>query len=339
MAFNLFPYSNFHKLNLDWVIKTIREAKEALDQAALTVTGYESRLAAVESSTSSLSTSLQLLQGVVSAHSLRLDQAQNDIQNHTQQINSLDTAIQNHTQQITQLGEDVQEALEKAEHPVITEANGASVVDPSLITDDYNRRILLLEGRSELMPHVFSPILRNIADPLLEGDAANKAYVDNLISYRFRKLIVNVFPYSSVNNQNKVHYADAYDITPTSQAEGFNSMREALAALVGVGPEAAANVRPRTVNIEIHAYYGEPVKTPAFSNLYCVMPAIYDLTGFPSSQSGSETGLQISVRGGAALPGSSSSPGIPNFTGDMYPTVCFTITSENTIEFYNWMEI
>ena len=353
MAFNLFPYSNFHKLNLDWVIKTIREAKEALDQAAQTVTGYESRLAAVESSTLSLSTSLQLLQGVVSGHTLRLDQAQNDIQNHTQQINNLDTtiqnhtqqinnldtAIQNHTQQINNLGEDVQTALEKAEHPVITEENGASVVDPSLITDDYNRRILLLEGRSDLMPHVFSPVLRNIANPVLEGDAATKRYVDQLITNRFRKLIINVFPYSSVTNQNKVHYADAYDITPTSQAEGFNSMREALAALVGVGPEGAASVRPRTVNIEIHAYRGEPVKTPAFSNLGFVMPAIYDLAGFPSSQSGSESSLQISVRGGAALPGSARGNTDPNWTGDMYPTVCFTITSENTIEFYNWMEI
>ena len=189
------------------------------------------------------------------------------------------------------------------------------------------------------MPHVFSPVLRNIANPVLEGDAATKRYVDQLITNRFRKLIINVFPYSSVTNQNKVHYADAYDITPTSQAEGFNSMREALAALVGVGPEGAASVRPRTVNIEIHAYRGEPVKTPAFSNLDFVMPAIYDLAGFPSSQSGSESSLQISVRGGAALPGSARGNTDPNWTGEMYPTVCFTITSENTIEFYNWMEI
>lgn len=135
MAFNLFPYSNFHKLNLDWVIKTIREAKETLDQASQTVTGYESRLAAVETATTTLRNSLGLLQGVVSGHTMRLDQAQNDISNHTQQINSLNNqtellgaAIQsqtlridqaqsdiaNHTQQISQLGEDVQEALDTA---------------------------------------------------------------------------------------------------------------------------------------------------------------------------------------------------------------------------------
>lgn len=199
MAFNLFPYSNFHKLNLDWVIKTIREAKEALDQAAQTVTGYESRLAAVESSVSTLSSSVSLLRGTVSGQGLRLDQAQSDIANHTQQINSLDTRlglqnttiqaqglridqaqsdISNHTQQIAQLGEDVQEALEKAEHPVITDENGTSTVTPKLSTDEANRRVLLLEGNSNLLPHVFSPILRNVANPVLEGDAANKVYVD-----------------------------------------------------------------------------------------------------------------------------------------------------------------
>ena len=136
MAFNLFPYSNFHKLNLDWVIKTVKEAKEAMDEAAETVTGYESRLQELEAATTTLRNSLGLLQGVVSAHTMRLDQAQNDIQNHTQQINSLNNqtellgaAIQsqtlridqaqsdiaNHTQQISQLGEDAQEALDTAE--------------------------------------------------------------------------------------------------------------------------------------------------------------------------------------------------------------------------------
>jgi TolA-binding protein len=129
MAFNLFPYSNFHKLNLDWVIKTVKEAKEAMDLAVETVTGYESRLQDLETATTTLRNSLGLLQGVVSGHTLRLDQAQNDIQNHTQRINSLDSTIQaqgliidqvqsdisNHTQQITQLGTDVQEALDTAE--------------------------------------------------------------------------------------------------------------------------------------------------------------------------------------------------------------------------------
>lgn len=452
MAFNLFPYSNFHKLNLDWVIKEIKEAKAALDEAAHTVTTYEDRLASLESSVSNLSASVGLLRGTVSGHTMRLDQAQQDIQNHTQQINSLDSRlglqsttiqaqglridqaqsdISNHTQQITQLGEDVAGKVDvdtghaydlrviyNAEDPdngvalegmggpfngiafrpvqdgqknpltfspitvgAPTSANHAATknyVDSANTqtlaalankvdnlngkaarltlaayqesgpSDQYGVRIDANPGtRTGLEFHpinngtvdtnVFAEL--SIGDPTAPTSAATKRYVDQLINDRFRKLIINVFPYSNATNQNKVHYAGAYDITPTSQAEGFNSMREQLAALVGVGPAGAPNVRPRTVNIEIHAYNGEPLKTPAFSNLLYVMPAIYDLSGFPNSQSGSESGLMISVRGGAALPGSSRSVQIPNFTGDMYPTVCFTITSENTIEFFNWMEI
>ena len=28
MAFNMFPYSNFHELNLDWILKEIQKSRE-----------------------------------------------------------------------------------------------------------------------------------------------------------------------------------------------------------------------------------------------------------------------------------------------------------------------
>lgn len=55
MAFNLFPYSNFHKLNTDWILKklqemiaTITQKSEDVDAAVETVSGYELRLEGVE---------------------------------------------------------------------------------------------------------------------------------------------------------------------------------------------------------------------------------------------------------------------------------------------------
>ena len=55
MAFNLFPYSNFHKLNTDWILKklqemiaTITQKSEDVDAAVETVSGYELRLENVE---------------------------------------------------------------------------------------------------------------------------------------------------------------------------------------------------------------------------------------------------------------------------------------------------
>lgn len=48
MPFNMFPYSNFHDLNLDWVLTVIKTMAAAIEQAAGTVQGYENRLEVVE---------------------------------------------------------------------------------------------------------------------------------------------------------------------------------------------------------------------------------------------------------------------------------------------------
>ena len=48
MAFNMFPWSNLHNLNTDWILKTIKELKTAAEQAASTVAGYASRLLQAE---------------------------------------------------------------------------------------------------------------------------------------------------------------------------------------------------------------------------------------------------------------------------------------------------
>lgn len=50
MAFNMFPFTNLHNLNTDWILKTIKELKAATEQAASTVAGYATRLAALEDS-------------------------------------------------------------------------------------------------------------------------------------------------------------------------------------------------------------------------------------------------------------------------------------------------
>ena len=37
MAFNMFPFTNLHNLNTDWILKTIKEAKEAVDESLAAV--------------------------------------------------------------------------------------------------------------------------------------------------------------------------------------------------------------------------------------------------------------------------------------------------------------
>lgn len=48
MAFNLFPYSNLHNLNLDWILNTVKTMAAAVEAAASTVETYAARLSQVE---------------------------------------------------------------------------------------------------------------------------------------------------------------------------------------------------------------------------------------------------------------------------------------------------
>lgn len=50
MAFNMFPWTNLHNLNTDWILKTIKDLKAATEQAAATVAGYAARLTGLEDS-------------------------------------------------------------------------------------------------------------------------------------------------------------------------------------------------------------------------------------------------------------------------------------------------
>lgn len=48
MPFNMFPYSNLHNLNLDWILNTVKTLAAAVEAAATTVETYAARLAQVE---------------------------------------------------------------------------------------------------------------------------------------------------------------------------------------------------------------------------------------------------------------------------------------------------
>ena len=43
-----FPYTNFHDLNLDWVLKTLKEIKEQIDADEISLEEIEQRLATIE---------------------------------------------------------------------------------------------------------------------------------------------------------------------------------------------------------------------------------------------------------------------------------------------------
>lgn len=48
MAFNQFPYTNFHELNADWILNKMKESLAAMEEALESVSSYESRLQQAE---------------------------------------------------------------------------------------------------------------------------------------------------------------------------------------------------------------------------------------------------------------------------------------------------
>ena len=85
--------------------------------------------------------------------------------------------------QISMLQNELAQALEIARNPAFPEEGTNAHVVPKLETLTGNVKVLYLNGNNpDGLPHTFTPVIRNVAAPQLEGDAANKAYVDNAIA-------------------------------------------------------------------------------------------------------------------------------------------------------------
>lgn len=84
--FNRFPYTDFHRLNADWILEKVKEmlgltqqAAEDAEQAAESVQGYETRLAAAEDGISDLETDMTAAQGDITTLQGRLSLDETEI--------------------------------------------------------------------------------------------------------------------------------------------------------------------------------------------------------------------------------------------------------------------
>jgi len=94
-----------------------------------------------------------------------------------------DAILEYYGTQISILQNGLAQAMEKAEHPAFPENDSNAHVVPSLSTETDNVKVLYLNGNNpDGLPHIFTPIIRNVAAPALDNDAANKAYVDQQIA-------------------------------------------------------------------------------------------------------------------------------------------------------------
>lgn len=70
-VFEHFPYTNFHELNLDWVLRTLKELETRMDAAEARLTAAEARLDNVEAEIAAIQAEITAIQAAVAALELR----------------------------------------------------------------------------------------------------------------------------------------------------------------------------------------------------------------------------------------------------------------------------
>lgn len=115
MAFNMFPYSNFHRLNADWILKTVAAAAEAAEtaaQAAETAAGvaadFDGRITDLESESESQGASIENLQGSVSGLSDDVSTLTTAVSSLTSSVTSLSNSVASISESVTTLAGSVQ---------------------------------------------------------------------------------------------------------------------------------------------------------------------------------------------------------------------------------------
>lgn len=207
MAFNLFPYSNFHKLNLDWVIKTVKEAAATVEQATSTLGQYGRRLSDLETAVGVLNQSVQGLSSTIQEQG----QAIADLPQIRTQASNAATLAANAEQAAQAADETASTALTQAQSAVsqaqaiayekldvnaptangwlsIDQGNNGGLRLSTYVDDNNNSSVEIVEdaGRLRFTSRnrvngnltVFYPRLIGISAPIEASDAVNKSYVD-----------------------------------------------------------------------------------------------------------------------------------------------------------------
>lgn len=120
---------------------------------------------------------------ILEYHGTQISALQNEDTRIKSRVSSLEAADSSMGASIQTLQDGLAQAKEIAENPAFPEQGTNAHVVPSLSTETGNVKVLNLNGNNpDGLPHVFTPVLRNVAAPVLAGDAANKGYVDQTIS-------------------------------------------------------------------------------------------------------------------------------------------------------------
>jgi uncharacterized protein YoxC len=145
MAFNMFPYSDFHRLNADWILKTVAAAAEAAETAAqaaetaaATAAGFDGRITALESASTSQGTSITNLQSAVSGLSDDVTTLTTAVSSITSSVTSLSSSVASLSESVTSLAGSVS-SIESRVHSLESSMSNVQqrvTTNASLVYDD-----------------------------------------------------------------------------------------------------------------------------------------------------------------------------------------------------------
>lgn len=193
MPFNMFPYSNLHNINADWLLK---EVKDAAEDAAQAVQDAQEAAATVET----YGTRLDTAEGDIDALELRMGTAEDDIDALKAlnlgtrltaaegDIDNLETSVAakaNSSDVTAALAGKVDSHMGKADYLRVVKSqtgsdaiNGAVLIINKPAGSDYHR--LNIRAYEDGSVSAYSRIA--IADPVKGEEAATKKYVDDQLA-------------------------------------------------------------------------------------------------------------------------------------------------------------
>lgn len=155
--YNKYPYSDFHELNLDWIIATMKENVAAIQAALSEVSTYAGRLTYVESKITDLIDETERLnlkiRTVESNLGDKIDDAQTDINRIKSQVEPLVRDMETITLQVRTLSSDmndVQDRLEAVESSIQSLNTAIETLDNNVT---YTNHLILVGNHIETEYH------------------------------------------------------------------------------------------------------------------------------------------------------------------------------------------
>lgn len=169
MALNQFPYTNVHELNLDYIIKKLKDFEAELAN----IEDYNPRIAAVETAIASINSSLLTIENSLTALNRRCTTIENSVDDVKKSINNL---YENVAQDIAA----IQREVDSIRVQYITLKSYVDVRDQNVLNESKN---FTLERIAALLDYFEDPGIVYVVNPFTGEIQSIQQFIDSLADY------------------------------------------------------------------------------------------------------------------------------------------------------------